>query len=564
MKRKVLGAGLLSVLVAGWILAASDTPPATATAGDPYANETQAQRDARMAWWREAKFGMFIHWGVYSVVAGEHEGVRDGEWIMRRAEIPVKRYREYAKGFTADHYDPKAWADLAAKAGMRYVVITAKHHDGFALYPSEVSDWNVVKATPCGKDVIAPLAQAVRAKGMHFGLYYSHSQDWLHPGGAKWRYDEYLKTIAVPQVREILTRYQPDVLWWDTPHYMTAERGEPLIRLLPLRPGIIHNDRLGGGYPGDTETPENFIPPMGFPGRDWETCMTMNDNWGYVRDDHDWKSAPTIIRNLVDIVSKGGNYLLNVGPDASGRIPQESIERLTAVGRWMQANGEAIYGTQASPFACRLPWGRCTTKPDGADTILYLHVLDEPVNGVLQLPGLKNEVLSAGMLGSKLKPVVANSSHGLRVSLPFQTGERDLGLGTTLVLRLKGKPVVERVPVLADPDGALRLTPMDAQLNGSQKPAQSFGVDYITHWEQSGDTVSWKMTAPSTRRYLLRLTGAASDEGHAMVIEGTAKLACKIPKTANMKREFATVDVGEMKMEAGKVYQIVLKPVADG
>jgi len=543
--------------------------------GDPYARETAEQRDQRMAWWREAKFGMFIHWGIYAVPAGEHEGVRDAEWIMRRAKIPVKRYREYAREFTAEDYKPEAWVELAEMAGMRYIVITAKHHDGFALYPTEVSDWDVVDATPVKRDVLAPLAKATRAKGLKFGLYYSHSQDWVHPGGAKWRiaegdgwdethkgsYDEYLKKIAVPQVREILTRYQPDVLWWDTPHYMTAERAEPLAELLALRPGIIHNDRLGGGYHGDTETPENFIPPTGYPGRDWETCMTTNDNWGYVRDDNDWMTLDEVVFKLVDIVSKGGNYLLNVGPDASGNIPEPAVRLLTAVGKWMDANGEAIYGTQASPFSCRLPWGRCTRKADGGDTLLYLHVFNRPETGEVLLPGLQNKVLSASMLNDDQPLKVTTSAHGPRIRMTKHNKDT---VSVTLKVRIMGSPEVRELPVLPDPDRVIRLTPGDAGVTGELKLMQHFGIDQISNWERSGDVISWEFEAGQSGTHQLRFKGAASEAGQVILVEGVGKLTCKVPKTSNMKREFKVVDVGEVKLEKGKTYRIRLQPMEDG
>ncbi len=235
-----------------------------------------------------------------------------------------------------------------------------------------MNDWDIVDATPYGKDLLKPLAEACRKHGLKLGFYYSQAQDWNNGGsaaGGKWdkaqehSMDEYIDKVAVPQVREILTNYGefPAVLWWDTPTDMNKERADKLIELLKLKPGIIHNNRLGGGYKGDTETPEQYIPATGYPGRDWETCMTMNDTWGFKSYDHNWKPTETLIRNLVDIASKGGNYLLNVGPTAEGEIPAPSIERLKEVGAWMKVNGEAIYGTTASPFK-RLPWGRCTKQ----------------------------------------------------------------------------------------------------------------------------------------------------------------------------------------------------------
>ena len=202
------------------------------------------------------------------------------------------------------------------------------------------------------------------------------------------------------------------MLWWDTPTDMNKERAEKLLPLLKLKPGIIHNNRLGGGYKGDTETPEQFIPATGFPGRDWETCMTMNDTWGYKSYDHNWKSAETLIRNLVDIASKGGNYLLNVGPTSEGLIPAPSVERLKEIGQWMKVNGEAIYGTTASPFK-RLPWGRCTKKLTSDGAILYLHVFNWPADGQLLVPGLKNAAQRAYVLTDPAKKALRHAKrHG--------------------------------------------------------------------------------------------------------------------------------------------------------
>ncbi len=333
-----------------------------------YSHETPAAHDARMEWWRDARFGMFIHWGVYSVPAGAYQGTeydRIGEWIMHTAEIPVAEYRGYARQFNPVKYDPDFWAALAQEAGMKYVVITAKHHDGFAMFPSAASDWNIADASPYGKDLIGPLAEATRKRGLRFGTYYSQAQDWVNPGGAKAKYekgkgwdpaqdgsfDQYLDAVAVPQVEEILARYHPDVIWWDTPVQMNPERAAKFLPLLTSHPELIVNDRLARPLPqGDFSTPEQRIPDTGMDS-DWETCMTMNRTWGYKSFDHDWKSTETLLRNLIDIASKGGNYLLNIGPKSDGTIPEESIDRLREIGRWMKSNGDSIYGTTASPVS---------------------------------------------------------------------------------------------------------------------------------------------------------------------------------------------------------------------
>jgi alpha-L-fucosidase len=417
--------------------------------------ETIAERDARLKWWREARFGMFIHWGVYAVPAGEYKGQRFdhiGEWIMLDGHIPIREYREYAKEFRPVKYQPGEWAQLAADAGMKYVVITSKHHDGFALFPSAVTDWDIADASPYGKDLIGPLAEAVRARGLKFGLYYSQAQDWVHPGGAKARhkssdgwdpahngdFDQYLDSVAVPQVREILTRYQPDVLWWDTPVEMNPERAAKLAPLLALRPGIITNDRLNRPeHPGDFTTPEQRIPDTGLD-RDWETCMTMNRTWGYKSYDHDWKSTEKLLRNLIDIASKGGNYLLNIGPKADGTIPDESIARLREIGKWMRVNGEAIYATTASPIE-RPDWGRITTKRGTDGTTLYLHVFEWPADGVLSL-GIDNQVAGCFLLSDPDREFEVVQSGGLKIQL---IGSAPDPIASVVVLKTQGpaKPV---------------------------------------------------------------------------------------------------------------------------
>ena len=439
----------------------------------------QVTKDERMEWWREARFGMFIHWGVYAVPAGTHNGQRInriGEWIMNRGKIPVAEYKAYARQFNPVKYDADAWVRMAKDAGMKYIVITSKHHDGFALFDSKVTTWDMVDATPYGKDLIKPLAEACRKHGIKLGLYYSHAQDWVNPGGAAARkktsegwanpdsaridaytethnghwdpaqttktMEEYINDIAVPQVKEILTRYGDiAVLWWDTPTGMTDEFAEKFKALLPLQPRMITNDRLKRpNYPGDFKTPEQRIPDLSeLDGKDWETCMTMNGTWGYKSYDDKWKSTEILIRNLLDIASKGGNYLLNVGPKADGEFPAESIERLKAIGAWMKVNGEAIYGTQASPLAA-LSWGRCTRKEHNGNTTLYLSVFDWPADGKLIVPGFHNDVNRAVLLASGKKLTTSIDKDQLVITLPAQAPDT---IATVIKVEVKG--IVEKV-----------------------------------------------------------------------------------------------------------------------
>jgi alpha-L-fucosidase len=412
--------------------------------------QTQAQRDARMKWWREARFGMFIHWGLYAVPAGEYNGKRSeriGEWIMEWANIPRAEYEKFATRFNPVKFNAAEWVRIARNAGMKYIVITSKHHDGFAMYGSHVSNYNIVDATPYHKDPIKALATEAKKQGLRLCFYYS-ILDWHYPAayvdaagkdptagnrttkmkpGGKEEYVKYMKA----QLRELITTYNPGVLWFDGEwqDWWTEEDGQDLYKYVrSLKPDIIINNRVGKGrqgmqgmsktdreYSGDFGTPEQQIPANGLPGVDWESCMTMNTTWGFKFYDDKWKSSETIIRNLIDIASKGGNYLLNVGPTSEGLIPQPSVERLADVGKWMRVNGEAIYGTTASPFATQLPFGRATSKPGR----VYLEVFDWPKDGQLRVPSWGQTVKKAYPLTERKTAFkFIQNSEGLTIEVP--------------------------------------------------------------------------------------------------------------------------------------------------
>jgi alpha-L-fucosidase len=435
----------------------------------------EKSKDNRMEWWREARFGMFIHWGVYSVPAGTYKGQkinRIGEWIMNRGKIPVAEYQQFAKEFNPVKFDADAWVKMAKDAGMKYIVITAKHHDGFAMFKSDASKWNIADATPYGKDILKQLAAACRKQGMKLGFYYSQAQDWNNPGGAAARkvtsegwanpdsatidaytaansghwdpaqttktMGQYIDDVAVPQVKELLTNYgDVAVLWWDTPTGMTDEYAEKINALLKMQPDIITNDRLKRpNFPGDFKTPEQRIPNLSeLDGKDWETCMTMNETWGYKSYANNWKSLTTIIHNTVDIASKGGNYLLNVGPKPDGTFPQESIDLLKGMGEWMKLNGESIYSTRASPLGS-FSWGRCTKKEGEKNTILYFSVFDWPKDGKLSIPGLTNKIISAKLLANKAALKTESTNDALIINVP----EKAIDTNATVIrVEVKGK-----------------------------------------------------------------------------------------------------------------------------
>jgi alpha-L-fucosidase len=539
--------------------------------GTASAPESRPQRDQRMAWWREARFGMFIHWGVYSVPAGIYQGKQIdgiGEWIMNRAKIPVAEYREYAKQFNPVKYDPDAWVRLAKKAGMKYIVITSKHHDGFALFDSQASDWNVVKATPYGKDLLKPLAEACRKHGIKLGFYYSQAQDWNNPGGAAagghWDkaqdgdMDDYIRNVAVPQVKEILSNYGPiAIIWWDTPVDMNKQRAEMFLPLLKLQPGIIQNNRLGGGYRGDTETPEQRIPATGYPDRDWETCMTINDTWGYKSYDHNWKSTEKLLRNLIDIVSKGGNYLLNVGPTSAGEIPQESVKRLEEMGQWMDVNGQAIYGTTASPFK-KLAWGRCTQKPGK----LFLHVFDWP-QGELIVPGLKNKVTKAYLLSdTERKPLaVSQTDENIAIKVPEQAPDK---IASVVVLEIEGPAQVQQPTIMQSADGSIVLPADKADIHGRNAQYESGqGRDNIGYWTNVKDWVSWDFVLKTPGRYEVEVTIACQDSevGSEYAVEvGKEKLTAKVEGTGSWTN-FVTCKIGSVDLAAAGSFTLSVRPI---
>jgi len=546
-----------------FILAAVLAAAATAaTAGQAPEEESTQQRDARMAWWREARFGMFIHFGLFSVAAGEWNGKQIpgmGEWIMHDAHIRLANYSTLQREFNPSKFDARAWAAVAKDAGMKYVVLTTKHIDGFCMFGSKLTDYNVTN-TPFKRDVLKELCAAVRRAGLKMGTYYSIS-DFAYPDycplgpGSTWaavvqekknpdfnRYLAYLKG----QLRELLTNYGPiGVMWFDACYDQSPEQihATELVKMMKgLQPNLIINNRLGVAL--DFDTPEQGIPATGIPDRDWETCMTINDTWGYKKQDHNWKSTETLLKNLIDIVSKGGNYLLNVGPTGDGEIPPECVQRLHEMGRWMKVNGESIYGTTASPFK-KLAWGRCTQK----EGKLYLHVFDWPV-GELVVPGLRNTVKKAYLLADQTKTplTVTRSEDGISVAVPRQAPDE---IASVVVLEIQGLPEVEPNRIKQAADGILTLQAVDATIHGTTARLDSSpGQDDIGYWTDAKDWVSWDCAFRRPGTFDVEITYACTDEnaGSSYFVEvAGVQLQGKVQSTGGWGK-FVTFKIGSVRI----------------
>jgi len=551
-------------------------PPAV----DPL-KESPAQRDARMAWWREARFGLFMHWGIYAVPAGEWKGLEKtkdlwGEWIMQRARIPVKEYEPLAKQFNPVRFNADEWVRLAREAGMRYMVITAKHCDGFAMFASKASKYNIVDATPFGRDPMKELAKACADQQIKLGFYYSHSWDWHEPDAlgldnswdwpdrTKKDFAKYLREKSLPQVKEIVLQYRPAIMWFDVPSDLTRSQSEEFLRLVRRhQPDCIVNDRVGNGL-GDYATPEQFIPPQGIRG-DFEVCMTLNEHWGYDKNDHHWKPPSTVIRNLVDIVSKGGNYLLNVGPTAEGVFPPQAVRILHDVGQWMKTNGESIYGTTAGPLR-HLPWGRSTSKPGK----LYLHVFDWPSDGGLIIPGLKNKVQRAWPLADAArKPldVSRQSDQDVVVRLPAHPVDP---IDTVIVLEIEGAPDVNPMMLVLAPPGYKNTFGVStANLRG--RTAKYYGLsleqrryDRIGSWTNPEDWLSWEFRTLGPGTYDIEVIyGAdpACKDNEFVLTVGEREFPSKVTVTGGYQT-FQAFKVGTAEIPGPGVHTLTVKPKA--
>jgi alpha-L-fucosidase len=551
---------------------------ASAQAG-AYTNEAPEQKAERMSWYSEARFGMFLHWGAYSILDGEYHGKKQkdpkGEWIMNHLKIPVEEYRDsVVSKFNPVDFNADEWVRMAKNAGMKYIVMTTKHHDGFALFDSEVSDYNIVDATPFKRDVIKELSDACHKHGLKFGIYYSQAQDWYHPGGYRpdSRWDEkqngdwsnYFRTIVKGQVTELLTNYgEVSLLWWDSGRAVQDQKvaDEVGSELVKLQPNIIVNPRLGGKLKGDFQTHEQVIPAV-FTHNYNELCLTHNRSWSFKKSDTTWKSSEFMLKTLVQMASQGANFLFNVGPDPLGNFPEASIQTLKFIGDWMDKFGESIYGTTKSPFY-KLDWGYATVKSADFKNYLYLHVTNWPENGEIFVPGLLNDINQIRLLGSNQVISTVKSDGGIFIkNLP-----KNAPHSTISVLKME---LIEDLNVVSgyiqtEADNSIILKPTEVlftikpQFDFIPQISGSDGEEFIDMWKNkyphprfknTGNKAHWIVEVPEKGNFkAMAIVSTESDNNMVRLIAKTS-LSKQLLNTGGMGN-FATVDLGEISLSKG-------------
>ena len=521
----------------------------------------------------EGNYAMFIHWGLYSLLGNNVDGKTYygiGEWIMnpRMAGIPVDKYKQLAGEFNPVNFNAKEIARIAKEAGMKYIVITAKHHDGFAMYHSKACDFNIVDATPWKTDPMKELATACREAGLGFGFYYSHNQDWTFPGGNGGpttdeegnpaTFDDYFEKKCLPQVNEITTEYGPiELVWFDTPGNMPKHYVEKLVDLVHKnQPRALVSGRAGHGLGdyqtlGDMEVPRENIEGM------WESVDTTNDSWAYAWYDEYWKSPKEILKRLIACVGRGGTYMLNIGPKGDGSVPQRAVQTLTRAGKWIHRYPQVVYNTGASPWHHALPWGDVTRK----DNTLFLCVFDWPTSGKLYLPNLKTKVASANLLSTDdAVPLTWNvASDWVVIDLPPQAPEK---LASVIQVNLESEPMVDPVWAL-DPNMETEVLAEFAEVEKAKQDRKRW-MEKFGEWKavvhahgfEKGGKAFWEIDVHQPGEYNVSLTYAGTGRLVWRVeIEGGEK----IQNQQNSSHNYQTFPIGWMNFPKAGRYKVSAK-----
>lgn len=478
-------------------------------------------------WFSKDKYSLFIHWGLFSIPAGQWKGKTYygiSEWLMTSylAGIPNEEYKKLASQFNPSSFDAKAWVKLAVDAGMKNIVITAKHHEGFAMYDSKSSEYDVTDASPFNRDPLKELANECAKAGIGLGFYYSQNQDWEEQGSADIPWDSekqkgdfttYYNEKVVPQVTELLTNYGPiRTVWFDTPGNMTTKQSLALVELVrTLQPKALINSRIGNGVGDFATLGDHSLSLINHPGL-WETIDTTNDSWGFAWQDKNWKSSTEIAHRLISTVARGGNYMLNVGPDKEGVIPSIPAQNLRETGKWLAQHGKTIYGVSASPWGRAQSWGDITYKGDN----LYLHIFEWPEDGKIHLSGLENDIVSAQVLNREDQTVKFKKDPKNWATVILPKHKPDL-LVPIIALQLKGEPKVDAT-IGIDPQITTMISSIFAECKGCDKTElrwmQKFGewnyADNLLNWKD--DAVgTWDVNVAKAGQYLLEVEYSADD-----------------------------------------------------
>lgn len=533
---------LITTLLAGNTIAQSRRAPSVEEL-----KTTKEQADSRLGWWRDARFGMFVHWGVYSNLSGTWNGKAYGgygEHIQRMAQIPIPVYLDKVAGsFNPTEFNADEWIRLAKQAGMRYFIITAKHHDGFAMFDSKVSDHTIVKATPFGRDPMKELAAACKKYGIKFGFYYSHAFDWGeenapgndwdfdNPGGDKllfgsnwWEKDtafiakarRYVDEKSIPQILELINNYDPDIMWFDTPHKLPMEENCRIYTAVrKAKPDLVVNGRLIyglGDYQNTCDCPLEFHATEG----DWEGIPTTNNSYGYNKNDHSHKPAVHFVRLLAKAVARGGNLLMNIGPMGTGAIDTNDVKILKGIGRWFDVNGESIHGCGRTPLQVQ-SWGETTLKGN----TLYLHVFEWPENGELILGGANGEVSKAYLLSNKnMKLKVKRIGLDLKIEVPKISPDT---IDAVLAVEFNSVPVGNPARLISTNVSSNVLRALDANVSGGvQWGDGNRNQNYAWKWKSKDGSVTWDIRVTKKSAFNLLINYEAPGGSKSKLVEGYA------------------------------------------